>query len=227
MSALAPEHRPPAVGSPEAPIEIEVYYDFLCPYAYEAAVWLERAKAELGDGLRVTWRAFPLEQVNADPDLGPDWKLWEQPLDADHQGLLALRAAAAAAEQGDDAFARFHRQVMELRHGQQRTLTRRPSLLRAAAQAGLDLARFERDLDDDALAARIGADYAHGQAEHGVFGTPTFVTPDGDSVYVQVRPAPEPADAVPLLLEVLGIARQRPNVREIKRTKRPAPPEAV
>ena len=96
-----------------------------------------------------------------------------------------------------------------------------------AAQAGLDLARFERDLDDDALAARIGADYAHGQAEHGVFGTPTFVTPDGDSVYVQVRPAPEPEDAVALLLEVLGIARQRPNVREIKRTKRPAPPEAV
>ena len=65
-------------------------------------------------------------------------------LDADHQGLLALRAAAAAAEQGDDAFARFHRQVMELRHGQQRTLTRRPSPFEGGKFGGVVRLRSDR-----------------------------------------------------------------------------------
>jgi hypothetical protein len=63
--------------------------------------------------------------------------------------------------------------------------------------------------------------YETGVQEHGVFGTPTFVFPTGDAVYLQVLPAPTAEEAVPLWREFAATAVGRPNYREFKRTRRP------
>jgi len=90
----------------------------------------------------------------------------------------------------------------------------------AAKQAGLDMDRFERDLNDPGLWARIGADYERGK-EIGVFGTPTFVFPDGESAYLKMRPAPPTEDAVAVWNEFVGVVIGRPYIGEIKRPQKP------
>ena len=194
---------------------LAIYYDYTCPFAYSATVWTRQLRELLGGEISFTWRAFPLEQVNS--LAGDDWKLWEQPDDYPSQSLLAFRAAKAAARQGEAAFELFHYALMDLRHVARRTLTRRATILDLARDAGLDGATFERDLDDPALRAEIGADYELGRNTLGVFGTPTLVFPGGGAVYVQMRPAPPIAEAVDFLQTLARHADTQPWLYEVKR----------
>ncbi|MEP7106100.1 MAG: DsbA family protein, partial [Chloroflexota bacterium] len=100
-----------------------------------------------------------------------------------------------------------------------------PGALRAAATvAGLDLERFERDRQDPATLHALARDHQHAVAEHGVFGTPTFVLESGGRAYVRLRPAPEdPGEAVAVFDELMRLVGERPYVLEVKR---PSPPEA-
>ena len=195
--------------------KLDIYYDYLCPYAHTASVWARQLAETLGDQVEITWRAFPLEQVNSTH--GPEWRLWEHPDDSFSQSLLAFHAAKAAARQGPEAFDRFHHALMDLRHIARRTLTRKATLIDLARQTGLDVDQFSRDLDDRSLLAEIGRDYVLGREEFGVFGTPTLVFPDGGTLYIQMRPAP-PAEEAPRLLETFAnMASEQQYLWEIKR----------
>jgi len=112
-------------------------------------------KGERGDGLRVNWRYFPLEQVNSDK--GPDWKLWEQPDSHRSRGRPAFQAAIAARRQGDAAFDRFHIALLRAKHEEGKDHGRRQTLLDVARSVDLDLERFERDLSDRSGLPLIGA----------------------------------------------------------------------
>lgn len=200
-------------------ISFEVFYDYGCPYVHAAAVWLDRVKASLGDNLHVTWRYFPLEQVNTVE--GPDWKLWEQPVDYKSRGRGAFQGAIAARNQGEEAFNRFHLALLNARHVEGKEHSNRDTLLEAAKAAGLDIARFERDLDNPDLIAKIGTDFEEGRDQYGVFGTPTFVFPDGSSAYIKMLPAAAPEEAVAVFEEFVQVVKDRPYISEIKRPKKP------
>ncbi len=220
MTEPTPNPRASRTGDwPAEPIRLQVWYDFLCPFAHSASVWLRDCEEALGDKLEITWKAFPLEQVNA--DMGPEWKLWEQPDDYDSKGLLGFRAAIAARQQGDEAFNKMFHALMSTRHVDKRTLTRWATMLHMAQREGLDVAQFERDLSNRDLLAMIGEEYEEGRERYAVFGTPTLVLPDGEAVYVQMLPAPPKDEAVEVLKEVLNISADRPYVREIKRPQLP------
>ncbi|MBA3276556.1 MAG: DsbA family protein, partial [Chloroflexia bacterium] len=45
--------------------KIDVYFDYACPWAWGSQVWLDQVRDELEDDLEITWKYFPLEQVNA------------------------------------------------------------------------------------------------------------------------------------------------------------------
>jgi predicted DsbA family dithiol-disulfide isomerase len=200
-------------------IEFDVYYDYGCPYVHAAAVWLDQVKTSLGDRLQVHWRYFPLEQVNSVE--GPDWKLWEQPAAYRSRGRDAFHAAIAARNQGEDAFNRFHLALLHAKHVEGKEHSRRETLLEAAEQANLDLERFQRDLDERSLLAKIGEDYEYAREEYGVFGTPTFVFPDGSSAYIKMRPAAPPEEAVAVFDDFVRTVRDRSYIAEIKRPKKP------
>jgi predicted DsbA family dithiol-disulfide isomerase len=200
-------------------IKVEVFYDYGCPYVHAAAVWIDRVKAALGDSLQVTWRYFPLEQVNSVE--GPEWKLWEQPADYKSRGRGAFHGAIAARCQGEEAFERFHLALLNAKHVDGKEHSRRETLLEAAEAANLDLARFERDLDDSSLLAKIGPDYEEAREKYGVFGTPTFVFEDGSSAYIKMRPAASSEDAVKVFEEFVQTVQGRPYIAEIKRPTKP------
>jgi len=151
---------------------------------------------------------------------GPDWKLWEQPEGFRSKGLPAFRGALAARRQGPEPFLRYHHAMLDLRHGDGKDHGKRATVLEAARRAELDIERFERDLDDRSLLPAIGDDYERGRDEHGVFGTPTFVFPGGETAYIRMLPAAPAEEAVEVFEEFVRTARGRPYVHEIKRPKK-------
>lgn len=168
--------------------------------------------------MRITWRFFPLEQVNSAN--GPEWKLWEQPEGFRSKGLPAFRGALAARQQGPEAFLRYHHALLALRHQEGKDHGKRPTVIEAARRADLDPERFERDLADRSLLPAIGEDYARGREGHGVFGTPTFVFPDGETAYLRMLPAAPADDAVQYFDEFVRTVRGRSYIHEIKRPKK-------
>ena len=48
------------------PVVVDVYFDYACPYVHRAAHWLRDVESQLGPKqIKVYWKCFPLEQINA------------------------------------------------------------------------------------------------------------------------------------------------------------------
>ncbi len=201
-------------------VAVDVYFDFACPYVHSAAGWLREVNRQLDDNpIEVTWKFFPLEEVNAPPDA--DMPIWDLPPDRRSRGRDSFHAAAAARRQGREAFDRFHAELLTLKHDEGQDHGKRSTLDEAASRAGLDLTRFATDLEDRGLLAEIKNDYLGGKEGLSVFGTPTFVFPNGRSAYLRILPPPPPDEAVAFWLDFVRDVRDRPYLQEIKRPRRP------
>lgn len=140
------------------------------------------------------------------------------------RGRPAFQSAIAAKLQGEDAFRRFHAALLRLKHEDGKDHGKRETLTAAAEEAGLDLERFQRDATDRSHLPRIGEDWAEGRDKLGVFGTPTFVFPNGEAAYLKFKlgDVPEGDEAVAFFEEFVALGQGRPNVIEIKRPTRPS-----
>ncbi len=136
-----------AQGRPDAPYVLAMYADFECPFCQAAQGIVPRVRRRLGDDLLLVYRHFPIEE--------------RHPL-----ARRAAHAAEAAAAQG--RFWEMHDALFDLRGALER-----PALVKAAKGVGLELARFEADLDAGAGEERIEADVASG-LRSGITGTPAF-----------------------------------------------------
>lgn len=143
------------------------------------------------DAVEVTWRFFSLRQTNH-PDRD-SWHIWEQP-DTDPTwrdrgyapSLRAFWAAEAARAQGEAAFLRFHRTLLQAVHQQGRRLDD-PGLLDQVARAAvLDLAKFQTAQVDPRHLSRLAEDH-HQAVALRVFGTPTFVFPGSRPAYLKLE----------------------------------------
>jgi 2-hydroxychromene-2-carboxylate isomerase len=198
--------------------QFEIFYDYGCPYVYAVDEWLRQAAEQRGEPIRVRWRYFPLEQVNAVDK--PEWKLWEAEWPTP-KAQVAFHGAIAARRQGEEAFLRFHGALLRAKHvdGQEHG---RPGVIREVALAvGLDMERFDRDVTDRSLLDAIRVDYEEARTRHGVFGTPTFVFPNGEAIYLKIKKSELPEDPLAFYEEFMRIGRGRPNILELKRPVKP------
>jgi len=183
-------------------------------------VWLASAQDQAKDGLEINWRCFSLEQANNKE--GPDWNIWDQPSDYPSRGFLALRAGEAARLQGETAFNKFHLALLKARHEDRQIIADTEVLVSVASRVGLDIERFTRDLQDESLVEKIKQDHIDAVEQYGVFGTPTFVFPDGTSAFLKLLKPPD-QDA-PRLLEILSEVMEKWSyIGEIKRPQPPWP----
>ncbi|MFC1937021.1 DsbA family protein [Chloroflexota bacterium] len=194
---------------------VEVYFDYLCPFVYNASIWLQRVKDEVGPRLTIKWRFFSLEQVNSQQ--GPRWKLWEQPDDYPSRGLRAFWAAEAAQRQGDDAFGRFHYALLRARHEQRLDIVDVNTLIEVAESAGLEMSLFQKDLTDRRLLTRLAEEYTIAAETLGVFGTPTLVFAEGQAVFLKMAAPPPQEECLSVFTDLQHLAEQRRYIREIKR----------
>lgn len=175
-------------------MDYDVFFDFRCPYVYRAALLLRRT------GRSPRWRYFSLAKVNGHED---------------GRGEAAFAAAEAARRQG--RFEPMREALLAARHERERDLDDPSALRDAAASAGLDLDAFERDLADPAILEAPLRDHAEGAERFHVFGTPTFVAPDGSAAYVRLRAVPEGPEAGRAIELIEDILTGRSYLAEVKR----------
>jgi protein-disulfide isomerase len=134
-------------GAPDAAVTLVEYGDYECPYCGAAYPIVKKLQEAMGDGLRFVFRNFPI--TTAHP----------------HAEQAAEAAEAAAAQ---SQFWPMHDLLYE---NQQRLDA--GDLLAFADRLGLDVDRFERELEQHVHAARVHEDFMSG-VRSGVNGTPTF-----------------------------------------------------
>ena len=149
MSKLRPPVGPDdhALGSETAPVTLVEYGDYECPHCGAAHPIVKRVLRRVGRDVRFVFRNFPLGEMHP-------------------HAVQAAEAAEAAGLQ--DEFWPMHDQLFE-----HQDALEREDLVGYAKELGLDSARFERDLDRDAIEERVRSDFASG-VRSGVNGTPTF-----------------------------------------------------
>lgn len=144
--AVDPE-RDHVFGSMDAPLEIVEYGDFQCGFCLKASGSIEEVRRELGDRVRYVWRHAPLTRQHPN-------------------ALAASEASEAASLQGK--FFEFERSLFA---DQDRQL---PSdIVRRAAELGLDVEKFEKDLASAEVSARVRDDMLDAEAMD-ITAVPTF-----------------------------------------------------
>jgi protein-disulfide isomerase len=144
----APVHETDHVhGAQEAPATLVIYGDYECPYTRQAYRAVQRVLADEPARLRFVFRHFPLTRIHPH---------------AKH----AAEAAEAATAQG--TFWTMHDALFAHQHALEDA-----DLVRYAQVVGLDVERFERELNAHAHTSRIQEDVRSGLAS-GVQGTPTL-----------------------------------------------------
>ena len=197
-------------------MRFEVFYDYMCPFVYRASVLLQNVGP--ASQPQVTWRYFSLAQVNSKDDA---WTVWDAPTSEPVKGRLAFEAAEAARRQS--RFEGFHMPLLLARHRDRLDIDDVEVVEHVAVESGLDLEQFRKDLADPAILESLARDHQEAVSRHGVFGTPTFVFPDGAAAYVRLREAPDPAESQRVFERLLSIAEAEPSILEIKRPTRPSP----
>jgi protein-disulfide isomerase len=134
-------------GGPEGRLIVE-YGDYECPYSRLAFRAIESVESQLGDGVRIAFRHFPLTDIHP-------------------HALAASAAAEAAALQGQ--FWPMHELLFHRQHALEDE-----DLRGYAAELGLDLERFEVERAGAGVLGRIRRDVESGLATREVLGTPTL-----------------------------------------------------
>lgn len=212
------------MAAPGAPVAVELFMDYHCPYSHRVVAWLD----DLGpERVEVRHRLFGLEQVNRDPT-ATDWRLWEQPLDYRHyrdrqdRRPLAAFLATAIVEAGEppDVARRFRRAVYAGRFGERSDITDVDILDGAARAAGAAPDRVRDGLRDQTVLVgarrRIADDWAAARSDFAIFGVPTLRIGAASPFYLRLARPVEPADGQARLEALLAFRRLAPEVLELK-----------
>ena len=137
----------PATGPVNAPVTIVMFSDFQCSACSATHPILKKAMEAYPGKIRFVVRSFPLESLHANA-----WR--------------AALAAAAANAQG-----KFF-EYTEVLYSHQNALDD-ASLIKYAAELGLNVKQFELDFKSEKTAAAVRKDMADGES-YGINGTPTI-----------------------------------------------------
>ncbi|HSB26775.1 MAG TPA: thioredoxin domain-containing protein [Pyrinomonadaceae bacterium] len=148
VAGAEPAH---TLGPATAPAKLEEFGDFECPPCGMFHPILVEMHKEFGDKLQITFREFPLAPAH-------------------QHAIAAASAAEAAGLQGK--FWEMHDLLYENQKAWHESFDVRPIFEGYAKQIGLDMNRYQRDLNGEEVAQRILADGKRGHSM-GVKGTPT------------------------------------------------------
>ncbi len=137
----------PSLGNENAKVTVVMFTDFQCPACSGFYPVIKNVIAEYGDNIRLVVRDFPL--VNT------------------HENAFQSAIAANAANKQGKFF-----EYKELLYKNQKSLDTE-SLIKYAGEIGLNVKKFENDLNDEKFADEVRKDMADGKS-YGVRGTPSI-----------------------------------------------------
>ncbi len=137
----------PSLGPASAPVVLEVFSDFFCPFSARFVETMKKVSESYPDKVRIEFRHFPLPM---------------------HAGAdLAAEASLCAQEQGK--FWPYH----DALYAKVGAAKDKIALTALAKPLGVDVASFEACLGDGRYKKRVALDIAEGK-KRGVQGTPSF-----------------------------------------------------
>ncbi|MBS1859730.1 MAG: thioredoxin domain-containing protein [Acidobacteria bacterium] len=140
-----PTQGAPVMGPAAAPVTLVEFSDFQCPYCAIAVAKINAILKAYPRDVKLVFKQFPL--------------------DSHPQAAISAQASLAAQKQGK--FWQLH----DVMYAHRTELSRR-AILGWAAALGLDMKKFEADLDSDAVKKTVARDMDDGE-KAGVEGTPT------------------------------------------------------
>jgi predicted DsbA family dithiol-disulfide isomerase len=174
------------------PLEIDVYFDYICPWCYVASFRLLMLKEECGEKISIQWKSFPLdphgwrpkypvpllnqsrlragrEEEKAVIEPWPE----DKPLPA--SSMPAHEAARCAQLQGAEAFQGYHMALMQAYFSHCQDISDRQVLISLAEDIHLDIKKFIADLDSEIPRARVLAEYEEAVTDGNIVGVPTVI----------------------------------------------------
>jgi len=146
-----PSDGSPSTGPANAPITLVEFTDFQCPYCARSVATISQVLRNHDGQIRMVSMQAPLPFHAKAPD--------------------AAKAAMAAEAQGK--YWEYRETLMAKQNEWSQAADSKPNFIAYAKELGLDLKRFEKDLDNPGYAKRLASDRAVASAL-GVQGTPTF-----------------------------------------------------
>jgi protein-disulfide isomerase len=165
----------PYWGDPDAPVVVEEYSDYLCPFCgrhFQQTLPALLEQYGQGDQVKYVFRDFPIPSLHPTAAIG-------------HQ------AAWCVGEQGPAAYWAMHDQLFQNQAQWSNLPDPTPILTNLAATTGVDMAAYEECMISGRTSARVQEGMA-AAAKLGYNGTPTFrfVANNGEDAYTLVGAQP-------------------------------------
>lgn len=183
-----------------------VYYDYTCDDSHRLKLLLDQLEQE------PEWKTLSLKEVKRHDDETSF-------LEGEHISSISVLALAVAhAVRGLD-FDRYHSEVFEAFHQEDRRLTV-DEILEIAKAAGLDPARFKSS--EPNWLTKVAIEHRHAVETLGVFGTPTVVFGPGRLLYVEPSQVPETPKTAAEVWELIERVASRPEISQLERPESPS-----
>lgn len=194
------------------PEAVRLFFDPICPWAYQTTRWARRL-ADLGE-IELDWGVFSLEVAN---------KGTEEAREKAHgRSERALRTVVLVRDEaGPDGVGRFAGALGERVHERGHAIDDAATVEEALTEAGLPPALAHRAMADDAVWERLVDEHTSLVERTRSFGVPTIVLDGGRGPAIfgpVISDVPSDGEAVELWRHVSWLARYE-NFSELKRDR--------
>jgi 2-hydroxychromene-2-carboxylate isomerase len=201
------------------PGSVDFHFDIMCPWAYQASLWMRSVRDQLG--VQVRWRFFSLEEVNRAEGKKHPWEReWSY-------GWSMMRVGALLRRENPELLDRWYLAAGSALHVDGRKPHRREvaaDLL--ARRLGLDPALVDQAIEDPATHDEVRADHER-LISLGGWGVPTLVFSGDRALFGPVLIEPPAGAAAVRLWELMTGWLEFPNLYEVQRPKRQADLQAI
>jgi 2-hydroxychromene-2-carboxylate isomerase len=190
--------------------EIDFHFDLMCPYAYQASLWIREVRAQTG--LVVNWRFFSLEEVNRAEGKKHPWEReWSY-------GWSLMRIGAQLRRQNMDALDAWYAAAGRLLHAEGGKPHDRAVARRLVAELGHDPSLVDAAIADQSTGEEVLAEHRR-VTDAGGFGVPTIFFADGQCLFGPVLIDPPAGQAAVRLWNAVRAWTEFPGLYEIQRPK--------
>jgi len=195
---------------PSVVAHVDFHFDVMCPWAYQASVWIRSVRDQIG--LDVRWRFFSLEEINRLPGKKHPWEReWSY-------GWSMMRIGALLRRRDPALLDAWYEHAGRALHVDGRQPHRREVAEELLVELGVPASVVDEAIADPSTHDDVRVEHDRVAAAGG-FGVPTLFFPDGDCLYGPVIVEPPTGEGALRLWEHVLAWRDHPTLYEIKRPK--------
>jgi len=200
----------PSQNSTGRPSAVDFHFDPMCPFAYQASLWIRTVRDGLG--IDVSWRFFSLEEINRVEGKKHPWeRSWSYGWSLMRIGVVLRRQNMSKLDDWYYAIGTaLHRKGLKPHD---------PEVARSLlTEIGSDPDLLDVAMSDETTHDEILAEHQR-VVDAGGFGVPTLIFPDGQAVFGPVVREPPDAERAIKLWELVTGWLDFPELYEIQRPK--------